>query len=86
MRRSGRSGAPRPASAHAAAATLRSDLEALGCSGYEAAVLMALMRLGSANALQLARLARVPRTSVYQVLESLSSGRTAPRCRCPMRT
>ncbi|HET7489558.1 MAG TPA: helix-turn-helix domain-containing protein [Acidimicrobiales bacterium] len=46
--------------------------EDLGLSPYETRVLLALLRTGSSNSSQLARLADVPRTSTYAVLESLS--------------
>ena len=52
--------------------TLRRTLEELGLSPYEARVLLALLRTGSSNSSQLARLSEVPRTSTYAVLESLS--------------
>ena len=58
---------------------LRSALAELGLSPYEVRVLLALLRLGSANTLQLARVTSVPRTSIYQVLESLASRRLASR-------
>lgn len=43
----------------------------LEISPYEARLLLALLRLRSANSLQLTRLSGVPRTSVYQVMEGL---------------
>ncbi|MDQ6948418.1 MAG: hypothetical protein M3256_19710, partial [Actinomycetota bacterium] len=52
---------------------LRRGFEALGLTPYEARVLMALLRTGSATTAQLARLADVPRSSTYQVLEGLSA-------------
>ncbi|MGH3368666.1 MAG: TrmB family transcriptional regulator [Nocardioidaceae bacterium] len=58
---------------------LRHEFAALGLSPYELRVLLALMRLGSANTLQLSRVADVPRTSCYQVLESLVARRLAVR-------
>lgn len=48
------------------------EFEQLGLSPYEARVLLALMRLGSANTAHLARVAQVPRTSTYQILEELN--------------
>lgn len=51
---------------------LRRTFEDLGLSPYEARVLLALLRSGSSTSAQLARLAEVPRTSAYAVLESLS--------------
>jgi HTH-type transcriptional regulator, sugar sensing transcriptional regulator len=59
--------------------TLRRTLEDLGLSPYEARVLLALLRAGSSNSSQLARLAEVPRTSAYAVLESLSDKGLAHR-------
>ncbi len=50
---------------------LRQEFAELGLSPYERAVLLALLRLGSATTLQLAKVADVPRTSTYQVLEDL---------------
>ncbi len=51
---------------------VRQDLEQFGLNGYEARVLLALLRLGSASAADLARVAQVPRTSVYPVLQELA--------------
>ena len=51
----------------------------LGVSPYEARVLLALLRLGSANTMHLSSLSGVPRTSTYQVLEALSAKRLAAR-------
>lgn len=59
--------------------TVRRTLEDLGLSPYEARVLLALLRAGSSNSSQLARLADVPRTSTYAVLESLSDRGLAHR-------
>ena len=70
--------AEEPASA-AGPEAFRREFEELGLSSYEARVLLALMRLGSANTLQLARLSGVPRTSIYQVLDELSTKRVAER-------
>lgn len=58
---------------------LRREFEELGLSSYEARVLLALLQLGSAGTLHLARLSGVPRTSTYQVLEELSVKRVAER-------
>lgn len=58
---------------------LRRDLEELGLSTYEARVVLALFRSGSATPARLARLADVPRTSTYQVLEELHSQGLAER-------
>lgn len=65
---------PRPSQGDAAGALVQElgkELEHLGMSPYEARVLLSLLRLGSANSLQLARSSGVPRTSTYQILESL---------------
>lgn len=59
--------------------TLRHTLEDLGLSPYEARVLLALLRNGSSSSSQLGRLADVPRTSTYAVLESLSERGLAHR-------
>lgn len=58
---------------------LRREFEELGLTPYEARVLLALLRLGSTNTLQLARASGVPRTSTYQVLEDLRIKRLAER-------
>ncbi|HET7489638.1 MAG TPA: helix-turn-helix domain-containing protein [Acidimicrobiales bacterium] len=58
---------------------LQSEFEALGLSPYESSVLLALLRIGSGNSLQLARISGVPRTSTYQVLEALTVRRLAVR-------
>ncbi len=50
---------------------LLQEFEKLDLSPYEARVLVALLRLGSANTAHLARQSGVPRTSTYQVLEEL---------------
>jgi sugar-specific transcriptional regulator TrmB len=55
------------------------ELQELGLSPYAARVLLALLRLGSANSADLARVSGVPRTSTYQVLEELSAKRLAAR-------
>lgn len=49
------------------------DFEAFGLNGYEARVLVAVLRLGSAGAAQLARASGVHRTSVYPVLQELAA-------------
>ncbi|HJT93708.1 MAG TPA: helix-turn-helix domain-containing protein [Mycobacterium sp.] len=51
--------------------TLRREFEALGLSPYEARVQLALLTLGSGTPGELARVADVPRTSTYQILEEL---------------
>lgn len=48
------------------------ELEELELSPYEARALLALLRLGTANSVQLARYSGVPRTSTYQVMDELS--------------
>lgn len=58
---------------------LRRELEELGLSPYEARILLALLRLGSATSAELARFSGVPRTSAYQVLEKLHDKRLAER-------
>jgi sugar-specific transcriptional regulator TrmB len=55
------------------------EFEQLDLSPYEARVLLALLRLGSANTAQLARHSAVPRTSTYQVLEELNRKGLAQR-------
>lgn len=50
-----------------------------GLSAYEARVLVALLVVGSGNTLEIARVARVPRTSTYQVLETLHARNLAER-------
>lgn len=55
----------------ATADTLVAEFQDLGLSPYEARVLTVLLEVGSANSVQLARLAKVPRTSTYAILESL---------------
>lgn len=52
--------------------TLRAGFEQLGLSTNESRVLVALLQVGSATASQLARLADVPRTGVYPVLDELT--------------
>jgi len=59
--------------------TLPRTFEELGLSPYEARVLLALLRAGSARSSHLARLAEVPRTSAYAVLESLADRRLVHR-------
>ena len=52
---------------------MQHDFEAFGLSGYEARVLVALLRVGVATPAQLARLSGVHRTSAYPVLEELAA-------------
>lgn len=52
---------------------VRNDFEDLGLNGYQARVLVALLRVGSAPPPYLAQLANVHRTSAYPVLEELRS-------------
>ena len=59
--------------------TLFADLEELGLNGSQARVLVALLQLGSANSSQIARLAQVPRTAVYPLLQELGAMRLAAR-------
>lgn len=58
---------------------LAREVERLGLNEYEARVLIALLRLGSANTIDLAGESGVPRTSIYQVLTSLAARRLAER-------
>lgn len=58
---------------------LRREFEELGLSPYEARVLLALIRFGSASPGQLARSAEVHRTSTYKVLQELSAKGLADR-------
>lgn len=55
------------------------EMEELCLSPYEARIVLALLRLGSANSSQLARQSGVPRTSTYQVLEELNRKGLAQR-------
>ncbi|MDQ6928400.1 MAG: hypothetical protein M3159_07020 [Actinomycetota bacterium] len=59
--------------------TLLNDLEELGLNGSQARVLLALLQLGSGNSTEIARLAQVPRTAVYPLLQELGSKRLAAR-------
>ncbi len=59
--------------------SLRRELQELGLRPYEARVLLALLRAGSANSAQLAELSGVPRTSTYQVMEALTDQGLAER-------
>lgn len=58
---------------------VRQGLSDLGLSPYEARVVAALMQGGAANSTTLARLAGVPRTSTYQVIDSLLAKGLAER-------
>jgi len=51
--------------------TLRANLEDFGLNGYQARVLISLLRAGSGNATELAELTGIHRTSVYPVLKEL---------------
>ena len=54
--------------------TVRRELQELfGLSLYESRLLMALLRAGTLDGLQLSREAEVPRASAYQTLEALSA-------------
>lgn len=59
--------------------SLLHEFEQLDLSPYESRLLLALLRLGSANSAQLARHSGVPRTSTYQVLEELNRKGLAQR-------
>ncbi|MGH9152710.1 MAG: TrmB family transcriptional regulator [Acidimicrobiales bacterium] len=50
---------------------LAREFEELGLSPSEARVTLALLQLGTAKSTQLAKVAAVPRTSIYQVIEAL---------------
>lgn len=58
---------------------LQGDLEELGLTGSEARVMVALLRAGSANSLQLARTCKISRTNVYRLLDGLARRRLAQR-------
>lgn len=58
----------------AAAERLQRECQDLfGLTTYEVRVLLALLHLGSANSVQVSRLAGVPRTSVYTAVEDLAA-------------
>jgi sugar-specific transcriptional regulator TrmB len=59
--------------------TLLPDLEELGVNGSQARVLLALLQLGTGNSSEIARLAQVPRTAVYPVLQELEVKRLVGR-------
>lgn len=63
----------------ALAQSLLHEFEGLELSPYAARVLVALLRVGSANSSELARLSGVPRTSTYQVMEELGRKGLAQR-------
>jgi HTH-type transcriptional regulator, sugar sensing transcriptional regulator len=50
---------------------LAREFEELGLSQSEARVTLALLQLGTAKSTQLAKVSAVPRTSIYQVIETL---------------
>ena len=50
---------------------LASEFEELGLGPAEARVIVALLQLGSAKSAQLAKASKVPRTGIYQLIESL---------------
>jgi len=52
---------------------LRRQLEALGLAGNEARCVLGLLRVGSATATELSRVAGVPRTAIYALLEALEA-------------
>src|SRR3954447_9747489 len=60
-------------------ATLHEQLEQMGLSPSEARILVALQRVGTATAPQLARLSGVARTNAYTVIEALVARRLATR-------
>jgi sugar-specific transcriptional regulator TrmB len=62
-----------------AAETLYHAFEGLGLTPYQARVVVALQQAGSSNCLDLARLAGIPRTSTYQVLDELDGKGLASR-------
>lgn len=53
--------------------SLCDELLGLGLPTYQARVLAALLQIGTANSVELARLSGIPRTSTYQVMEALAS-------------
>lgn len=58
---------------------LYSAFEGLGLTPYQARVVVALQQAGSSNCLDLAKLAGIPRTSIYQVLDELDGKGLAAR-------
>lgn len=58
---------------------LRRELQDLGLSPYEARLLLAMLQLGPATTLDLAKASGVPRTSTYPVLRGLSEKQLAHR-------
>jgi sugar-specific transcriptional regulator TrmB len=62
---------PADVTREAALNALSSEFEELGLSRSEARVTAALLQLGSAKSAELARAAGIPRTNIYQVIESL---------------
>ena len=75
----GGSGASPSAMPAQAAESLYSAFEGLGLTPYQARLVVALQQAGSANCLDLAKLAGIPRTSVYQVLDELDAKGLASR-------
>ena len=61
------------------AETLYQEFEGLGLTPYQARLAVALQQVGSATCLDLGRLAGIPRTSVYQVVDELNSKGLASR-------
>lgn len=61
------------------AESLHRAFEGLGLTPYQARLVVALQQAGSANCVDLARLAGIPRTSTYQVLDELDSKGLASR-------
>lgn len=72
-------GTAAPDDAVAVPEPLRREFEDLGLSPYEARMLLALLAAGSASTPQLASASGVPRTSAYQVLQSLAGKRLVER-------
>lgn len=62
-----------------AAEKLHRAFEALGLTPYQAKVQVALLQAGPANCLDLARIAGIPRTSIYQILDELDAKGVASR-------
>lgn len=52
--------------------TLLGDLEELGLNGSQARVLLAIIELGTSGSSEIARVAGVPRTAVYPLLQELA--------------
>lgn len=59
------------------------EFQDMGLSPYQAGVLVGLIQLGSAGTLQLAGLSKVPRSSIYGILEELRTKGLAERLEGP---